>query len=213
MFVSVHIPKCAGTSFRKALQQGFGPAVFFDYGDTILDLTTRAVMRRAIRYGEIEKYLKGNLELKIIHGHFYLSKYDYLLNEKKYITIIRHPTSLVPSYYNYLCRIKRNNFLSLRARDHSSLESFVEDPVFQNIITRLLSPLHVNEFAYIGIQENYQRSIGRLGEILGVKLSVEHENVASARSSVVSEPLLRRICELNWKDVEFYEDVRKSFHL
>lgn len=82
--ISVHIPKCAGVSFRTLLEAIYEPyEILYDYKNS---KATEDI---------------SDEDIKVIHGHFALDKYN-ISNAKK-MTWIREPVSrIVSNYYYYL---------------------------------------------------------------------------------------------------------------
>jgi len=175
LIISVHLRKCAGTTFRKQLYGAFQNRVLFDYGDEIGSSWPSSFLKRAVSEKKAfnsAKYLESNFD--IIHGHFYKSKYDAIKVDKKYITFLRHPVQRVLSNYFYLKRnISRTNPDSLIVNKLGfSLEEYIRDPDSCNLQAQYLESTNLNEFDFVGIVERYDESISKLSFNLGVSFEV-----------------------------------------
>lgn len=75
MFISVHLPKTAGTSFIKSLKAQFGNGLRIDNNDLPVNTKpyerNKAALKESVRIAEHWK----NIDVKCIHGHFLPLKY------------------------------------------------------------------------------------------------------------------------------------------
>ena len=139
MYISVHIPKCAGTSLRRALKQGLGDRFEADYGDRIVQGDVSAIAWRRERKDKMLKRLqKGDIAL--VHGHFYASKYANAPFDKVWLTFIRDPVELVLSYYNFLNRPNLRGPLVKLAKELSLEEWRRHSPLFEADVRMAITP-------------------------------------------------------------------------
>jgi len=97
----------------------------------------------------------------MIHGHFLADSFDDLLPNRQLLTWVRHPVErLVSNYYHFLrapdmrddcCRELHERRLSLR--------EFAELDWMRNLATRYMANKPVDDFQFVGITEQFQRSI------------------------------------------------------
>lgn len=208
--VSIHIPKCAGTSLRGALNKALGPKVKMDYGNRVM-LEDLSAIRRRRRLKQRMLSDIGRLRGKtVIHGHFYAAKYLDAPFEKEWVTFVRHPVELVISCYHYLRRKERGPLADLAKE--LTLDEFVEHPYFGNVITRMTYPLEPGDFRFIGFQQCYGESIAGLSEVLGISLRELARNT-NARGSGYPEMqdagLVGKIRKFNMLDLEWYVRARE----
>lgn len=232
MIISIHIPKCGGMSLRHMLRSGFGDTLLEDYGDKVHCYAPRYKKKREQRKSEVrargEDYFS---RYRAIHGHFYAEKYLGFFQNTKWITFLRHPTSLLPSYYNFLNR-KRQGALADLAKSLPSLEAFIEHPWFQNIITRQTAGLALEDFYFIGFVENYDWSSQELAKQIGIKYTPFSKNTARRPANLlaslgqkknnpanpeqapqyqITEHQRQLITSLNSEDIDFYQRARQQF--
>jgi hypothetical protein len=155
MIISVHVPKCAGTSFRHVLAELYGSRLWLNYG-TIFN-------REQFRADLVAP------EVQCIHGHFFADAFDGLCAQRRLITWVRHPVDrVVSNYYHFLrspdmrdscCRILHERRLSLR--------EFAALDWMRNEATRYLAHKMVGEFAFVGIAERFEESLRIFGDEIG----------------------------------------------
>jgi len=92
MFISIHIPKTAGTALGYVFDHGSGRRVLWDYAtDYSNAITLDPLFTENSEF--IRKYFWG------IHGHFYYRKYNDTFSDALYISCIRHPVDRLASHF------------------------------------------------------------------------------------------------------------------
>jgi len=86
----VHIPKCAGSSFRLVLKRWFGSAALF------LDTHDESELRRAVETSSIQP--------RAIAGHIPFGLHDALALRPCYVSLVRHPLDRFVSLYQHARR-------------------------------------------------------------------------------------------------------------
>lgn len=218
LFVSIHIPKCAGTSMKKLLSQRLGNNVKFDYGDKINCYSDQAIALRERRQLATEKSLaENNGSIKLIHGHFYARKYLSLRDKVKWITVMRDPMDLLPSYYYYLTKKDKGELPNL-VRDLGSLDAFIEHGWFQNIMSRQVEGLAIGDFEYVGSLENSEEAFSTICSLLKIKyrpvwanLGKENAQKSGKLKYSLTESQRQKIEKLNTRDFELFSNAREQF--
>jgi hypothetical protein len=147
MLISVHVPKCAGTSFRLLIDKLFGSGVWHNYGIIVSKEQAKA-----------ELIPDGT---RIIHGHFLADAFDRVAPSRSLVTWVRHPVQrVVSNYYHFLrspdmrddcCRILHERKLGIR--QFSDLEWM------QNGISRYLAGKPIDQFEFVGVSEQFPQSM------------------------------------------------------
>jgi hypothetical protein len=206
--ISIHIPKTAGTSFRNTLKGVYG-----EQGVVRLDID---LARQEVRVNE-QRYEQRQLPglTRVAHGHF-----SYPLLKKNFdlpqglpiITWLRDPAERVISNYFYLAKRlaeeleEERKGLNILSKMQRSLLEYAAHDLNQNRMSKFLEGLDLEDLFFVGIQEDYDRSLERLAGLLGWEnYPVFHHNQTGKEDSRVSAEERARIRELNPKDVALYE--------
>ena len=196
---SIHIPKCAGSSFSEILKTWFGRGFLRHYPN---DKRNKAPKRHHLYTGLFTKSLRPNL---CIHGHFNNQRsagvYDYYPEADQFITILRDPFDLHLSTYFYVKReakiqgggayrfgkphpIIANNWRLedyLNASPTSYMCQFLPPDLTLDTYQRFLE----THFLCIGITERLQHSVDRLADTLGFQSRpVPKKNVSDWTESI-----------------------------
>lgn len=174
--ISVHVPKCAGTSFSSILESWFGKNLMFHYYDEARGTPPKK--------HQIPTPLPGPL---CIHGHFNHKRgtgfEDYYPELNQRIAVVRDPWDLHLSNYFYGKRQKARKARDharggkrrtdwpadlptyLRRREKSMLPNFFPTSLTVENVDDVLS----KEFIHIGIFEDLGGSVSKLAEALGMQ--------------------------------------------
>ena len=216
MLVSVHVPKCAGTSLRLALEQAYGrDRVHLDYDDRLgyptspINLDPVGFFRNAQESGY--PFLAGK---DAVHGHFHIHKYNSLKNAMR-ITFVREPISRMLSHYYYWKAAPADdhplrNYVSEK---NLTIFQFANLPYIKNFYTsHYFNKVDMKIFDFIGIHELYDDGIAFVSSISGIDIIPitsntnvypDYENqVAKILSDSSTVSALRDSLR---DDVEFYE--------
>lgn len=223
MFISVHIPKTAGTAFRRHLEQIFGSRICYDYMSQyrFIDVyppTLPMQLRRLWRRVRLQLRLRTTLSPDdlCIHGHFQAIKYAPLFPDGQFLTWLRDPVERVVSHYHHWYRRPDQSHTIgriVKARKPALLE-FAKFDVMRNIQTRFLYGKSLQDFWFIGIQEHFDDMLPTLYSRFGVEYQgTIAKNVnpdKDNRKPYEIEPeLWRQIDALNGLDRRLYEQARE----
>ncbi len=155
VLISVHIPKCGGSSFNAVLEAMYGDALWRNYGV--------AFSRRELRP---ELIPAGT---RCIHGHFRADTFDGCFDQPALITWLRHPVERVVSSYYYLQR--HPDMADRSCRDlherRLTLRQFADDPWMQNGIAGYVAGRRVSAFDFVGIAERFDESLDLFHRLFG----------------------------------------------
>lgn len=184
--ISIHIPKCGGTSLTDILSTWFGKRLYLHYYDE-----KRAKMPERIATKTVFNTYKSNI---CIHGHFNRKRGfgvdDYYPNIDQAITFLRDPLEVQQSvfFYNHKLKNAGNLFRDGRKMEiPNDIDEFLETskPYFrlflpENINSENLDYYFEKYFVHVGVMEYYEKSVQILSEKLKKKfVNVPFENKSS----------------------------------
>ena len=99
LFLFLHMPKCAGTTFRIHIENNLAPEEILSlYVDKDKRYRDRDYVREYITSLPEERKRK----LKLVYGHeVHYGIHDWLGRQGRYFTFLRHPLPRTISWYNY----------------------------------------------------------------------------------------------------------------
>jgi len=204
----VHIPKTAGTSFTRSIEDT--QFVSKDYGPNSPQ-TSEIIKQYAYIKNDIYS-LKKELSNKWLFGHFSLAKYINLVPIQASVSFVRSPIEQVISHYNH--------FVSYHAFK-DDLATFLKRRGVNNIQHRLLAYLPLGLIGNVGIAEKFNESVKLINQNFKMDLATTKTNVNSTKtltSGNIDENLRANILKLNWLDVKLYlescfiHEQRVMFH-
>jgi hypothetical protein len=157
--ISLHIPKSGGSSFREFLGRL--------YGDSL---------RTMYAFEETAPRMAHTIELepgtRCLHGHFQADAFDHLLPGALHITWLRHPVERVISgYYQFLRNphtADESDFNRSFFEEGLNLMEFARHENIRSSLFWYLNAVPVEAFDFIGITEEYDRSMRVFCQLLGV---------------------------------------------
>ncbi|PYE32844.1 hypothetical protein DFP83_105152 [Idiomarina fontislapidosi] len=178
-WVSYHIPKTAGTSFRSALQTAFGQQAFF----AVYEFSGANELSR----GE-PIWLPASTQ--VIHGHFRPhSRHKQLFPNGKRITWMRDPIKRAWSLLNHTLDVQNNDnvyqfikthFLDRGITDREELFKTMLNnkgtATFFNIYKRDYKTFNKKFFYFVGSTERYNEDLKRLEELMQKPLPTQQLN-------------------------------------
>lgn len=211
MIVSLHLPKTAGSSFKKSLHSHFGDALFSDYDDRPLNMSALDRQKSAL-----EASLQNrNLDLSgidCIHGHFLPMKYLYMATarEVKFVTWLRNPVDRLLSHYNYWqqdCDLKAVTALRRKVIEESwSLENFCLADELKNFYGTFLWAFPISNFDFIGITEFYQEDFSYFSRhYFGREMAPERVNIGRPAEYSIDSSLRKKIEGFHQQDMALYQ--------
>lgn len=222
VIISVHMPKCGGSSFKELLDRRFGKRVMEDNDYPIhqsFSVRTRKA-ERARKWGAFaDKYLYRYSFTECIHGHFLAYKYDFFYgrDDTIFVTWLRDPIERLGSHYYFWQRTytpwKRTRPLHKRViKENWSLEKFAFSEEIRNIYTTFLWNFPVERFDFIGLTEFYEDDLNYFSrKYLGLdEVAVPQKNVNPGRSKKYFEDpkLIEELKAFHARDYEIYEYAR-----
>lgn len=204
--LSIHIPKTAGRTFREILRSQYGV-------NGVLSLDHHYLANRKERLEDYPTH-----RYPVIHGHLPYQQISKAgLPTSRYITWLRHPVDRVISNYYFYCS---SEYPALKRRDPTKelipFERFIRRSTRRNIICKYLEGMPLNDFFFVGFQDQFDTDIRKLGQKLGWQLNAEHlalrinDNTKARQSAPsLSEELILKIRAYNEKDLALYEKAKQ----
>ena len=204
VILSIHIPKTAGTSFRRVLRLAFGRDLLLHYW-ALEDADGRAVTVISDR-------------IRCIHGHFVPDRFLLQFPEAALITWVRDPVERIASAYAHVLRSPDWRHPVHRAVHERklSLLQFAGLDAMRNEMAHYLAGRPAAEFVFIGITERFDESLQRFFRRFGI-LPVgagprENCNPNRTGDRYVTDPEVRRkLAALNARDMDLYADCLHVF--
>ncbi len=201
MILSVHIPKTGGVSVRNILKEHYGPGFVLHYWQ-ITDAWGRVLD-------------KVPADATCVHGHYQADVHAKAFPSATLMTWVRDPVErVVSSYYHRLrdpdpqhpvCRELHQKKLSLV--DYAAL------PLVQNEMTRFFGSKQPEDFAFIGVVEDFAQSLEAMKRFLGIaEAPLRRDNVNPEKQIeyYALDPRVRREIERsNVRDLDLYEKCLK----
>ncbi len=160
VLISVHIPKTAGTSFRRLLRAWFGERLFEDYEDRVLHVSETE--RVAAEVDESDRRKRRLVDYDCIHGHFMPQKYDIKsVRRKSYVVWLRDPVERAVSRYFHGRRVREDP-----AFQHDiSLAEFAGIARFHNAYSKYFGGFDLQRFDFLGISEDFDSEVARFAHL------------------------------------------------
>jgi hypothetical protein len=96
MFISIHIPKTAGTSLAYVFDYGSARRILYDYKDDY----SNATMDDLPWWTQHKPFIERQFDF--IHGHFFYQKYAELFPDGDFLACLRHPVERIISQFNHV---------------------------------------------------------------------------------------------------------------
>lgn len=216
LWLMVHIPKTAGTSFRKAMRDHFGAALQLDYDDKPFGTPPLRRFLAAWWHGR----RSGRLVLPEEHcifGHFLPLKYAALSRARptRLVTWLRDPVARAVSNYHFIFeRHRRKELPPGRSRvvdEQWTLERFLFARTYRDYQSQWLAGVPLCRFDFVGIVEHYADELADFGSrFLGRSLPVHDEKRALPRApcEFLDDPDARRRVErFHARDMALYREA------
>jgi hypothetical protein len=196
MLISVHIPRCGGASFRRALEEIYGKE------------------RVQVRHGDPVSRGWVPWRTACVHGQFPSHSFDHKYPDASLVTWLRHPVERLVSQYHQFRRQPdwtHPACQALRER-RLTLEEFSALPSARNEMGRFLGSKPLQAFHFVGILERSADSLRLFGETFGraVAADLPRHNANPERDDdpyYLTEGLREHIETMNQSDLDLYESA------
>jgi hypothetical protein len=220
--ISVHVPKTAGTSFRKILATVYGEEhVLLDYKDVPMNPNSPYQVDHAgWREAATAEVRSIGPEFRAIHGHFSIEKYNDAFPEARRIAWVRHPAAWVISLYFYWKHVETttNPLVRLLHAGGLSIDDFARHPAARDQVSGIfLRGASPESFDFLGVQEHFEDDSKEIVRMMGwpeadpgfMNKSPEEGYEDRLRELHEDDRLVDRLMALNEGDMAFYEGALK----
>src|SRR5262245_60067176 len=219
MIVSVHLPKTAGNSLKEALTREFKDRLLLDYEDWAGYRSPQSDARTAANAAEMRSRRLELLEkFDAIHGHFIADKYVGLFPETHFVAFFRDPFQQTVSQYRFLLRIPHARVhpaVRILHDEKMTLEDFIIWRATKDPQTQCVGAVALEDFAMVGLVEEYPRSVRLFQMIFGRALSsdiFENVNPERANGDYPIDAELRKIIQIHRAaDIDLYRRAKDLF--
>lgn len=155
--VSVHIPKTGGLTFLdNVLEPTFGDRLLLDYNDRPMTHDDAERNMHAIRFFPSNEVLT---RYDCIHGHFLPVKYANSIRHCEFVCWLRNPVQRVISRFFQGKRAASTNPQNNSPIGDMTFTEFLSWDRLHNLYAKYLWRFDLDRFDFVGITEEYERSI------------------------------------------------------
>ena len=203
----VHIPKTAGTSFRKSAEVFFNePHVAYDYSPSSSETSVLVQSCVYEKCNVLDFYQSAvNQSLRFLSGHVNAGKYIHLFEARNTLTFLRDPVQrIVSEYYHF---VRHNNY-------KGDLPSFYRKPQFINRQSKILHGVPVEALGFVGLTERYEQGLDILNQAYGTNIQSVSMNMGRKDKTAeyeLPEDQLNEIRSLNEDDLQLYDHAKRLF--
>lgn len=217
MIVFVHMPKTAGQSLHAALEDAYPQRCLADSSDVPISDFWRHKKKRLL--SRFKARLRGGELVKrydLVFGHFIASKYAGLPGEKQFCAFFRDPVDRVCSHYHFWKRVVKHDN-SLRCKMYArnmDLTAFANEPKMRRLYELFLGGYGVEDLAFVGLTEQYDRSLELYGKIFGRTLGHKKVNVGTItayKDTLAQEGILEAVNESQTANQRIYTAAKARF--
>jgi hypothetical protein len=214
MLIVVHIPKTGGNTFKTVLVNAFGSGYLEDYETSV---TTKPYWQDFLN-GYRYRFSKNQPPpaTHCIQGHFLAIKYTHI-PQARFVTWVRDPIQLAHSLYYYWQRMPKLAHPLCRKmhQKNMSLAEFAALSRFWNLQTKFLFGVRIESLAFIGITEEYDKSMRLFNRIFDLpdETSYTAQNYNPSRSGDYKpdSSLESKLRQWHSRDLTLYDRCRKQF--
>jgi hypothetical protein len=210
VFISIHIPKTAGTALGSMFDYGSGRRIFYDYKEDY----SNATMDDLGWWREHKPFLERHFDF--IHGHFFYEKYAELFPDGTFLTCLRHPVDRIISQFNHVYFERNQRDWQYRAIVEHSLgpADFATFEGIHDAYARHLAGRDIEEYEFVftselldvafkAFQVRYQFSSAADMPGKDSEGRIRRTNMAKNKVEVTQE-MRKKIFALATEDVDIY---------
>jgi hypothetical protein len=218
VILSIHVPKAAGNSFRALLEPDLGERLMLDYGDWAGFDVPEANARRRIRTQQMRSRRDELLQkYDAIHGHFHADKYSGLFPTEDFVAFFRDPYQQALSHYWFLVRNPQRDHPEEKMLHDAkmTLHDYLAWDAFRDQQSQYLGGMSIDDFAMVGLSEEFYRSVELFNSIFGCNLSghsflnvnPDHQGADYA----IDQDVRKAVEKYRARDIDLYRRAKEIF--
>ncbi|NES01424.1 MAG: sulfotransferase family 2 domain-containing protein [Okeania sp. SIO2F4] len=212
VYLFIHIPKTAGTSFRKGLEKQLGSSrILYDYGarsSVTSPIIQSSIYRKSIDGTSLQEYIQEQ-SINVIGGHInqhHIKYYCSILGKRtKLITFLREPIRRCLS--DYFHHVYHYNY-------SGDIQEFIFKKNKSNLQSRMLKEIELESLYFVGITEKYNDSVdffNRISQNSIPSLTLNKNKKIQDFLKQIPEQTLDFVIKQNEKDLELYKNAVDIF--
>lgn len=212
MIYSIHIPKTAGTSFRKALEMRYGGKLALYYGPKdpkntpiLQDVDSR---RLAL---QVPKLIDHGYE--VLHGHYRFQSIAALVDDpaKQVWTWLRDPVERVLSQHDFFMErpLELEDIAEKVKSGEIDFDGFIRMKAVRNLQARYLAGCELSDLAFVGLTERFELGLAMLFGDDAPRLPMRYNAVSERRETSGADRA--KIATLNGLDMQLYAEGLRLF--
>ncbi|HAT1978872.1 sulfotransferase family 2 domain-containing protein [Legionella pneumophila] len=201
-FFFVHIPKTAGTSFRKSLESFFGfNRIMYDYSPSSVETSEVIIRYFYKKNSDTYNFFKEIQDIKAVSGHVPIMKYLPFFGISQTMTFVRNPLEQMISHY--LHYMQHNGF-------QGTLQQFIKNPGIYDCQALMLRHVPLELIGFIGLTEHYDRSVKLINHQYQLNLETLHLNQTPS-GFTIDPDAINDIQSLIAHEQQLYNKAKKIF--
>ena len=202
----VHIPKTAGTSFRRGAEKYFSPErIVYDYGPN--SKATSPVVNEYLHVDQPDfwQFRQALDNPAMLAGHVPIRRFVYLWGAGNTVTFLREPLERIVSEYGHFVR---------NMRYQGSFKEFYSGQGMFNRQRRALYGVSLEAIGFIGLTERYTESLEMLNDRFSISIPEREDNKGKHRledQHALDEKDVVELTKLNRRDIELYQHALALF--
>lgn len=150
MFISIHIPKTAGTTLGYLLDHGTDRRILYLYRRDYANPGNED----ADYWREHAAFVEQQFD--VIHGHFYYQKFCDIFPRAHYISCLRHPVKRMVSQWLHALK-EGNNYIADAALQGMTIVDWVtSDPGLTRVFKTHLGGRELKDYDFLFLSENFE---------------------------------------------------------
>ncbi|NQZ87237.1 MAG: sulfotransferase family 2 domain-containing protein [Colwellia sp.] len=202
-FLFIHIPKTAGTSFRKSAEIQY--RTIGDYGKNSTH-TSEVVKKSCYEKQDFYELLCiFKQQNQILSGHFLSQKYVGFVDPRHILSFVRDPLEQVVSHYNHSVT---------HLEYEGNFNDFIRMPSNRNIQSRYLNALPIPLYGFIGLTASYAESLDFINKSYSLEIEFSQTNVGQKKiqtKDTLTTKQRELIEEYNSLDIVLINQVKTLF--